>query len=282
MNRRRSSHTGFLGLIVLTAIGAVGLHALGDVPALVVDWSSPLTWINSTDPADTIGALLRYVGLGLTYWVLTSTVLYYLAGFRGTKRRPRWLTVATLPPIRRLIDRALATSLALSIVATPIGPLYGAEAPPPEPAPVTFELASDGIPVPHVGAPTEDDKPTAGEQAAITEETTPEDTQKPATVPLPPATVPSAIISSSNSTRAATDESSPRAATSYTVAHGDNLWTIAAGHLAAELDGRPSAAEIDDYWRTVISANRDTLRSSDPNLIYPGEIITLPGVELSG
>ncbi len=277
MNRRRS-HTGPIGLLALSAIGAIGLHALGDVPALVVDWSSPVTWINSADPADTIGALLRYVGLGLTYWLLTSTALYYLAGLRGVKRRQRWLTVITLPPIRRFIDRALATSLALSIAATPIGPLHGSETPPQEPVPITFELASDGIPVPHVGAPTRDNEPSAGEQASVTEETTPE----PATVPLPRATVPSVFVPSSNSTSAAADESSPQTATSYTVAHGDNLWTIAAGHLAAELDGQPSAGDIDDYWRIVVSANRDTLRSSDPNLIYPGEIITLPGVELSG
>jgi hypothetical protein len=274
MSRRRSSHTGFLGLIVLTTTGAVGLHALGDVPGLVVDTSSPLTWINSADPVDTIGALLRWVGLGLAYWVLASTFLYYLAGLRNTTRRPRWLTVATLPPIRRLIDQALATSLALSIAAAPFGPLDGAEAPPLEQVPVTFELASDGIPVPHVGAPSQEDKPTALQQV--------EDKQEPATVPPPPATVPWAGVFPSNSTSVAGDENSLRATTSYTVADGDNLWEIAAGHLATVLDRQPSAGEIGDYWRTVISVNRDTLRSSDPNLIYPGEIITLPGVELSG
>jgi hypothetical protein len=278
MNRRRFSHTGPIGLLALSAIGAIALHALGNTPTLVVDWSSPLTWINSADPADTIGALLRYVGLGLTYWVLTSTVLYYLTGLRKVNRRPRWLTIATLPPIRRFIDRALATSLAISIAATPIGALNGSESPQPEPVPVTFELAADGIPVPHVGAPTRNDEPDAGEQATVPEVTAPE----PATVPLPRAAVPPAMVSTSNSASAAADESSPPAATSYTVAHGDNLWTIATGHLAAELDGEPTAGEIDDYWRTVVSANRDTLRSSDPNLIYPGEIITLPGVERSG
>lgn len=281
MSRRKSSHTGLLGLVVLTATGAAGLHALGDIPTLVVDTSSPLTWINSTDPADTIGALLRWVGLGLTYWVLASTVLYYLTGLRTTTRRPRWLTVATLPPIRRLIDRALATSLALSIAATPFGPLDMAGAPPPEPVPVTFELASDGIPVPHVGAPSQEDKPAALQQAPVADETAQEDRQEPATVPPPPAIAPSAGVSPSNSTSAA-PENSLRATTSYTVADGDNLWKIAAGHLAAVLDGPPSGGEIDDYWRTVISVNRDTLRSSDPNLIYAGEIITLPGVELSG
>ena len=51
-------------------------------------------------------------------------------------------------------------------------------------------------------------------------------------------------------------------------------------HRAAALDG-DSAAPVDDsavarYWRDVIRVNRPTLRSGDPSLIFPGEMITLP------
>jgi nucleoid-associated protein YgaU len=57
---------------------------------------------------------------------------------------------------------------------------------------------------------------------------------------------------------------------------GDNLWLIAQAALA-----RDPAAPVDDpavarYWRDVIRVNRRTLRSGDPSLIFPGEIITLP------
>jgi nucleoid-associated protein YgaU len=33
---------------------------------------------------------------------------------------------------------------------------------------------------------------------------------------------------------------------------------------------------ISPYWRAVIRANRAALRSGDPDLIFPGEWISLP------
>jgi nucleoid-associated protein YgaU len=43
--------------------------------------------------------------------------------------------------------------------------------------------------------------------------------------------------------------------------------------------GAPTNREVAEYWRKVIDANRDRLRSGDPNLIYPGEEIILPPLE---
>jgi nucleoid-associated protein YgaU len=64
------------------------------------------------------------------------------------------------------------------------------------------------------------------------------------------------------------------------VVRGDNLWAIASARLA-EVRGR-RAAELSDrevaaYWVTVVEANRG-LRSGDPDLIYPGEVVELPPV----
>jgi nucleoid-associated protein YgaU len=65
------------------------------------------------------------------------------------------------------------------------------------------------------------------------------------------------------------------------VAPGDNLWTIARDRLA-EVTGRPAAElgerEVARYWLQVVDANRATLRSGDPDLIFPGETIKLPPV----
>jgi nucleoid-associated protein YgaU len=58
----------------------------------------------------------------------------------------------------------------------------------------------------------------------------------------------------------------------YTVQPGDNLWTIA----RAALGGNAGDAEVAPYWNALISANRSHLRSGDPNLIYPGELLGLP------
>ncbi len=57
-----------------------------------------------------------------------------------------------------------------------------------------------------------------------------------------------------------------------TVEAGDHLWRISARHL---VDAK-SATPIAPYWRKVIDLNLSALRSGDPDLIYPGEIVVLP------
>lgn len=58
----------------------------------------------------------------------------------------------------------------------------------------------------------------------------------------------------------------------HVVVAGDNLWAIA----AADLGASASLAEIHARWREVVEANRDRLRSGDPDLIHPGEHVVLP------
>jgi hypothetical protein len=62
----------------------------------------------------------------------------------------------------------------------------------------------------------------------------------------------------------------------YAVRPGDNLWRIARAELVVRGHAQPDDATIARYWHTVIAANRHTLRSGDPNLIFPGELVTLP------
>jgi len=59
---------------------------------------------------------------------------------------------------------------------------------------------------------------------------------------------------------------------SVVVEAGDNLWKISAQHLS-EIQ---SEAPLGPYWRQVIADNTSDLKSGDPNLIYPGEMISLP------
>jgi nucleoid-associated protein YgaU len=65
-------------------------------------------------------------------------------------------------------------------------------------------------------------------------------------------------------------------ATTHVVVPGDNLWRIAATRLQQHHARPPSDEEIAPYWRAVVDANRATLRSGDPNLIFPGELVALP------
>jgi hypothetical protein len=63
--------------------------------------------------------------------------------------------------------------------------------------------------------------------------------------------------------------------TRVVVRAGDNLWSIARTALRTSANG-PADPQVAQYWYAVIAANRATLRSGDPSLIYPGEIVTLP------
>jgi nucleoid-associated protein YgaU len=66
------------------------------------------------------------------------------------------------------------------------------------------------------------------------------------------------------------------AAEHVVVRAGDNLWLIARAALERTSTARVDDSDVARYWRTVIDANRSTLRSGDPSLIFPGEIVTLP------
>ncbi|MEE9228899.1 MAG: hypothetical protein V3U47_08000, partial [Acidimicrobiia bacterium] len=85
----------------------------------------------------------------------------------------------------------------------------------------------------------------------------------------------------------AVPEPAPSAALDPTVSHihkvvrGEHLWRIASQHLEV-VSGRTNLAEreIAPYWVRVMEANRSTIRSGDPDLIYPGEQIVLPPVEV--
>lgn len=65
------------------------------------------------------------------------------------------------------------------------------------------------------------------------------------------------------------------------VAEGDHLWKISKRHLETRLQRLPADSEISPYWRDVIEKNVDDLRSGDPDLIYPGEVIEMPETRLS-
>jgi hypothetical protein len=57
----------------------------------------------------------------------------------------------------------------------------------------------------------------------------------------------------------------------YVVQKGDNLWSISDKN-------KPKGQTTAQYWNKVVDANKDKLKSGNPNLIYSGERVTLPGV----
>jgi hypothetical protein len=67
----------------------------------------------------------------------------------------------------------------------------------------------------------------------------------------------------------------------HVVVRDDNLWTIAAARLE-HAGSAPGDAAIARYWHRVIARNETRLRSGDPNVIFPGEVIWLPPVDQAG
>lgn len=78
--------------------------------------------------------------------------------------------------------------------------------------------------------------------------------------------------------RPAEKEAEPeeQAADRTVVVAGDHLWKLAAERMEEVLGRPPTRAEVAPYWVEVVEANRDRLRSGDPDLIFPGEEIVLP------
>lgn len=74
----------------------------------------------------------------------------------------------------------------------------------------------------------------------------------------------------------------PQSGSSLTVSRGDSLWRIAEDHIETVVGEGLSSRQISQYWRSLIELNVGRLRSGDPDLIYPGEVIALPEIAVSG
>ena len=235
----RQARSRLIALLAVTSLLTLGFHQLGSNPMFAYEWS--LTWIDAADPETALAALLRLTGLLCCYWVLISTTLYALTQHTGrVPRVTRWITA---PVIRRLVDSSLAVSLAISALAMPAQPLMAAEDPEPV---IALEIHADGIPVPHLQLGT-----------------------------MPPAAVVSDRIGETGSIA----RRELLTADNYVVVAGDNLWRVAANQIREAGRGEATEAMVVMYWRQLIDANVGSLRSGDPNLIYPGEILTLPKFE---
>jgi hypothetical protein len=70
-----------------------------------------------------------------------------------------------------------------------------------------------------------------------------------------------------------------RAAGTWTVRPGDNLWSIAAATLSQAWGGPPPEADLARYWWRVVETNRAHLPNpADPNLLFPGDRVTVPPI----
>jgi hypothetical protein len=238
--------------VLVEAAVVLALVALGRRPELAVPVGHLGGWLRDGDAATVVVALLRWVALVGAAWLLASTLLYVAASSSRAPAAVRAVRWSTLPAVRRMVDAACAVSVATSVVLAPAAAgATRADEPP------SVSVVRDGRDGGLSGLPA--DAPTTTRAIAVT--TTPVESVAPVApitpiTPAPPVT-PDGVV----------------------VAAGDNLWLLAARHLAATT-GRPVSeiadAEIAPYWVRVCDANRPRLASGDPNLVFPGEWIVLP------
>jgi resuscitation-promoting factor RpfA len=250
-----------LAVIVLVAgevLAVVALHRLGAVDGFAIPRRDLGLWLRQAPSEDVLLAGVRLAALVAAWWLLGSTLLYVaarLAHLHGTARAVGW---ATLPAVRRWVDRAAAVSI---VAASALGTARPAGADPPPttiaaPPPVVIDLDHRDRSGPSTGPPASARTGRSGE-AEPPAETVPTSVPPPTTSPVaPPVPVP---------------PPAPPGNARHTITPGDHLWSIAAAHL-----GVVNAADIAPYWRRLVEHNRSRLRSGDPNLVYPGEVVELP------
>ncbi|HVE47911.1 MAG TPA: hypothetical protein VNA57_14340 [Acidimicrobiales bacterium] len=117
---------------------------------------------------------------------------------------------------------------------------------PPAPAPPTLRRLSDD-PEPEAPAPS------------------------PEAIPAPPA--PSAPPASPDPPAPALELQPAR----WEIRAGQHLWVVAEAVLSSAWQRPPTDAEVDPYWRHLVETNRSILRDrSNPDLVYPGQVLTIP------
>jgi hypothetical protein len=197
--------------------------------------------------------LLWWCATAIATWLVVTTVAGAATCVFPALRALR-LDVLTAPGVRRIVDGAFACSLVLGTPALAAGAASARTSPTTAAAPVVSIAPNGDVIV----------SPSTSVRTPTRATTTP---------PHRPSTG-SCRGNERNPCAGATRTSGVgglAAATTHVVVRGDNLWSIAAAHLGAH-----RAADVAPYWQRVVDANRATLRSGDPSLIYPGEHVTLP------
>ena len=264
MNALHRSRAVVATMATLAAEGAaiVALTAIGREPAFRIPLAHLDDWLAATPSTDALVAALRWVALVGAWWLLAGSLVYVVAAVTRVPTAVRAVRWAALPPVRRMVDAAFVATVVGGAVLAPATAGARDTGPPPT------TLVRDG---------------RGGDLASLP----PATTAPPTLPPAPPAAAPARTPAP---TPAPTPAAVPPAApppppgggeVQVVVAPGDDLWALAAGRLAATRGIAPAAvadAEIAPYWVAVCERNRAALASGDPNLIFPGEIVTLPPV----
>ena len=255
MKNESRATKGVLALLLAEIAAVVGFQwaagtasPLGALRACVYALAAP-------DALVAVAAVASLAGLVLAWYLLATTAVYLWAVRRRASSLAGLVRRLTLPAVRKIVEGAATVSITASVMSgttlMAAGPALAQE------APVIVEGSPDAQPVEEFeDAPADGAEPADGTVVNYF----PAAAGWPAVEPTPDAWMPAVEE----------DESSV-----YVVRPGDHFWSIAEEHLVAQLGRAVTEDEVCQYWSRLVDANRDTIQSGDPNLIYPGEEIVL-------
>lgn len=260
------------GMLALPALGAMTLHRLSTLQWLTIDWADPMGWIAHTPPEDITAAILRHLGLIGCYWLSAASVAYTAGRLAGFSRVVAALGPVTPRIVRSVADRVVVGAVALSSLGISPMPALADRHQPPTPNPIEIRttVGESDVDPPAVALVRDDYLPYAPRS------------------PIAPDTQSESREPSAETLAAVTrvrDDYLPHESHAPTpsdlegaveVQTGDSLWLIAERHLTTGLARPPTQEELRVHWRATIDTNLPTLRSGNPDVIHPGEIITLP------
>jgi hypothetical protein len=271
-------------LLAGEAIAVVALHRLGGVDGFAIPRHDVGRWLQQSTSEEVLLASVRLVALVAAWWLLGTTVLYVAARVARLHGAARALGWATLPAVRRWMDRAAAVSI-VAATALNVGRPAAADPPPttsPEPAPVVVDVDHrDPARVPARPPSRVRTGQAVDSPPAPTVPPTGTTSLPPMTAPIVPPTAPPPLAPIVPAVPPAppAPPPAPAAGATHTVTGGEHLWSIAAARVAGATGKPPvdlSPADIAPYWLRVVELNRHRLRSGNPNLVYPGEVVELP------
>ena len=223
--------------------------------------------ILDSPPDEAVIGCIWLATLSVVAWLLCSaflSVCAYTVRIPAAIRTVEWMTIR---PVRRLAQRLAALILAIGSISA------------------SYPAGAVHLPPVPIVASSEQEQAVDSHTAMITGVTTPilmtgETVRGPARTGESGGKVgvsTPAMLRAGDEKAANTGEY-----VEYVVQPGDSIWSVSSVHVHRSQTGPVPAYEIVRVWLQVVELNRGRLRSGDPDLIYPGEILMLPDLSLPG
>lgn len=219
-----------------TALPPLGFNQLTRWPA----------WVQQHGALPSVFALVRLLTLAAWWYLAVTTAV----GVALRLVRADGLMIMTNRLTMPLLRRFLATTVSgIVMVSGPSSLAWALEGSP------TVDVAAAVVP------PTRPDDLGAAAIPSLTMQW------------IPPES-PESTTSESPATAVAETTDGQR---QWTVKRGESFWSIAESHLETIQPGAIVEDEVARYWLRLVAANRGILDDPDnPDLIFPGQVFTLP------